>query len=35
MDPRAYLEQHVKTREEIDNFLKIDYTDAYDAKGLS
>jgi len=34
MDARAYLEQHVKTREEIDAFLKLDYADAYDAKGL-
>ena len=34
MDARTYLEQHVKTREEIDAFLKLDYADAYDAKGL-
>ena len=31
MDARAYLQQHVKSREVIDAFLKRDYDDAYDA----
>ena len=34
MNARTYLEQHVKTCEEIDAFLKLNYVDAYDAKGL-
>lgn len=34
MDARTYLQLHAKSREQIETFLKLDYQDAYDAKGL-
>lgn len=34
MDARTYLQSQSKTREAIDAFLKLDYQDSYDAKGL-
>ena len=34
MNAQTYLQSHAKTRAQIDAFLKLDYQDAYDAKGL-
>ena len=34
MNAQTYLQSHAKTRAQIDAFLKLDYQDAYLAKGL-